>query len=97
MCYSQEGSLLSQGGPSHQGSETGRPGAVSRFGDVQINTYPSVEVVAAKLHRRVRHDAYAVRSVAAHEPSPPFVAPHLGKRLAHGHLVGVPAGTLHLE
>lgn len=68
-----------------------------RDGMSELATYPLVKVVASELHGRVGNDADTVRPVAAHEASPSLVPPHLGECLAHGHLVRLPAGALHLK
>lgn len=60
-------------------------------------TYPLVQVVASKLHRRVRDDTDTIRAVASHEAPPALFTPHLAERLADGHIVLAVAGTLDLE
>lgn len=43
--------------------------------------YLLVNVVAAKLHGRVRHNSYAICAISSHESAPPFVLPHLHEAL----------------
>lgn len=59
--------------------------------------YPLVEIVAAELNSRVWHNADAVSSVASHESSPAFLAPHLSQRLTDRHFIRISADALNLH
>lgn len=74
---------------SEAASRTGREGDRS--------THPFIDVVCTELHRRVRHNAYAIGSIAGHEPSPALFPPHLRQCLRHRHLVLFTANTLYLK
>lgn len=56
-----------------------------------------VEVVAAELDCRIGHDADAVGTITAHEPSPSFFLPHFLEGLAYRQLVLLATGRLYLE
>lgn len=59
--------------------------------------YPLVEVVAAELYSRVGDDSNAIGSVAAHEPSPSLLFPHLAQRLSNRQLVRISSSALYLH
>lgn len=63
----------------------------------EVTTDPFIEIVTPKLHGRVRHNADAIRPIAAHEPAPALLLPHLGQALAHAELIGVAPRALDLE
>lgn len=46
-------------------------------------TYSFVDVVGPELNGRIWDDAYAVRTVPSHEPSPAFVCPHFPQSLPY--------------
>ena len=60
-------------------------------------SHPLVEVVTAELHSRVGHDSNAIRSVAAHKPSPSLLPPHLSQCLPNRQLVCISSSTLYLH
>ena len=60
-------------------------------------TYPLVNVVRTKLHRRVGYYPYAIGSIAGHEPSPAFLPPHFCQCLWYRHLVFLATDTLDLK
>lgn len=60
-------------------------------------TYPLVNVVCTELHSRVGYNAYAICSIAGHEPSPALFPPHFRQRLRHRHFVFLAPNALDLE
>ena len=60
-------------------------------------TYPLVNVVCAELHSRVGHNAYAIGSIAGHEPPPALFPPHLRQRFRHRHFIFLAPDALDLE
>lgn len=60
-------------------------------------THPLIHVIRAKLHRRIWHYPYAIRSIPRHKPPPALLSPHLRQRLGHRHLIFISANALYLE
>jgi hypothetical protein len=63
----------------------------------KFETYPFVDIVAAKLHSAIRHNPHAIRAIAGHHTAPAFLPPHLAQRLANAHLVLFATDILHLQ
>lgn len=60
-------------------------------------THPLINIIRTELHRRIRHNSYAIRSIPRHETPPPLFPPHLAQRLVHRHFIFFPPDALYLE
>jgi len=60
-------------------------------------THSFVEIVAPKLHRRIRDNPYAVRAIPSHEALETFLGPHLPQRFPYAKFVLIAANGLNLE
>ncbi len=62
-----------------------------------MQTYPLVEIIAAELYSRIRHNPYTVRTIPSHESPEALFPPHFSQCLPNAHLIVFSSNTLYLE